>query len=83
MLSTMSSHRFYGRLLRWPLRALPPDWWLPILRGPARGFVWRVGSGNHGCWLGSYDAAIVRGLLPRLPTTGIAFDLGAHADITR
>jgi len=76
---TMPSHRSLERLLRWPLRALPSDWWLPILRGPARGFFWRVGSGNHSCWLGSYEADIVRGLLPRLPTAGIAFDLGAHA----
>lgn len=76
---TMSSPRFFSRLVRRSVRALPPDWWLPILRGPARGFVWRVGSGNHSCWLGTYETAIVKALVPRLPAGGIAFDLGAHA----
>lgn len=75
----MSSHRGFGGLLRWPFRALPPDLWVPILRGPASGFVWRVGSGNHSCWLGIYESDIVRRILPRLPPAGVAYDLGAHA----
>jgi FkbM family methyltransferase len=75
----MSIESGLGWLIRLPLRALPADWWLPILSGPARGMLWRVGSGSHSYWLGRYETRIVRRLLPRLPATGIAFDLGAHA----
>src|SRR5688500_8950112 len=75
----MSSHPRLSRLLRWPLQALPPGLWLPILRGPASGFRWRVGSATHSCWLGIYESDLVRIVVPRLPTDVIAYDLGAHA----
>ena len=49
------------------------------MSGPARGFFWRVGSANHSFWLGLHEADVVRKLWPRIPSSGVAYDLGGHA----
>lgn len=49
------------------------------MSGPARGFWWRVGSATHGFWLGRHEAHLIRTIWPRIPSSGIAWDLGGHA----
>jgi FkbM family methyltransferase len=67
-----------GRVLRWPLRLLPPTQVVPILQGPLRGRRWIVGSATHGCWLGSYELAKQR-VFTRLVVPGdVVYDVGAH-----
>jgi FkbM family methyltransferase len=78
-LGSISSHTVVGRTLRWLLNHLPPNAYVPILQGPARGYRWRIGSSVHSCWLGCYEADIVRQALLHLPPAGVAYDLGANA----
>jgi len=67
-----------GRLLRSALRLLPPDTRVPILQGPLRGKRWIVGSGTHGCWLGSYEESKQRSFAREVRTGSVVFDVGAH-----
>jgi FkbM family methyltransferase len=53
--SEISYRSKVGRMLRLPLGLIPSSAWLPVLQGPLRGKRWIVGSGTHGCWLGSYE----------------------------
>jgi FkbM family methyltransferase len=68
-----------GQLLRLPLRFLPARLVVPILAGPNRGFRWRIGAFDHGCWLGSYELEKQQALRDRLREGMTAFDIGAHA----
>ncbi|MGH7934660.1 MAG: FkbM family methyltransferase [Candidatus Binataceae bacterium] len=77
--SKIDSGSMRGRLLRIPLRLLPPASIMKIRRGPARGLRWIAGSANHGCWLGTYEldkqAAIARFIRPGMTV----YDVGAQA----
>jgi len=76
--SGISGNTPLGRLLRYPLKFIPPRTKAPILQGKLRGKRWIVGSGDHGCWLGSYEYD-QRLLFERLVTEGsVVFDVGAH-----
>lgn len=76
--SALSSDTLGGKLLRLPLRLIPPSARLPIVQGPSKGNRWIVGSGNHGCWLGSYELE-QRVAFERYVATGdVVFDVGAH-----
>jgi FkbM family methyltransferase len=67
-----------GKLLRLPLRLIPPQTVLPILQGKLRGKKWIVGSGNHGYWLGSYEIDKRRLFEKTVPRGGVVFDLGGN-----
>jgi FkbM family methyltransferase len=74
-----STETFTHRAFRWTLRLIPADAWLPILSGPARGLRWRVGSAPHAFWLGRHEAHLIQQVWPRIPSGGVAWDLGGHA----
>jgi FkbM family methyltransferase len=78
-LGDISSRTAVGRSLRWFLNRLPANTYVPIVQGPARGSRWRIGSSVHSCWLGCYEADVVRQALRHLPPAGVAYDLGANA----
>lgn len=64
--------------MRLPLQLLPPTAVFPILQGAFRGMRWVVGSSDHGCWLGTYEA-FKRKRYEELVKPGmVAFDIGAH-----
>ena len=48
-----------GRILRFPLKAVPRRMVIPILSGPNRGLRWIAGSSIHGCWIGWYGKTCV------------------------
>jgi len=74
-----SNKSFIGKLLRFPLRFIPPATTMPILQGKLKGMKWIVGSGTHGCWLGSYEYK-ERVLFERIVTkASVFFDIGAHS----
>lgn len=77
--SGIDSRSLVGRLLRFPLRFLPPSLVVPILSGPNRGFRWRVGALTHGAWLGSFEIEKQRRLSGHLREGMTVFDLGAHS----
>ena len=76
---TAVARRGWGRAARIPLRAIPPRLRVPILQGPARGLWWRVGAGDHGCWLGSYELDAQLACCRILTTGDAACDVGANA----
>jgi FkbM family methyltransferase len=67
-----------GKLIRLPLRAIPPDTVVPVLSGINRGMRWRVGSSVHGCWLGTYEAAKQRAMREIVRPGMSAWDIGAN-----
>lgn len=67
-----------GRLIRQPLRAIPPDATVRVLWGPLRGARWIVGSSTHGCWLGTYERAFQALFFSLVPEGGVVWDVGAN-----
>lgn len=76
--SALSDRTIVGKILRLPLGLIPPNTSLPILRGRLRGKKWIAGSGNHGCWLGTYECKVQRVFEQNLKRGGVVFDVGAH-----
>ena len=68
----------WGRLLRLPIRFIPNNLWLSVLQGPMKGMKWISGSGNAGCWLGSYELSNQRALQRVIKPGNTVFDIGAH-----
>ena len=67
-----------GKLLRFPLKAIPTQMTIPILRGKLRGKKWIVGSGRHGCWLGTYEYNNQLIFEEWIKPGNVVFDIGAH-----
>jgi FkbM family methyltransferase len=76
--TSISDTSLLGKLLRFPLRLIPPQAVVPILQGPLRGKRWIVGSGNHGYWLGSYEMERAARFAKAVPPGGVVFDLGGN-----
>jgi FkbM family methyltransferase len=76
--SAIPRDRLTGKLLRLPLSLLPGELVVPVMQGPLRGKKWIVGSGNHGCWLGSYEAQKVKAFADALMGKRVVYDLGAN-----
>jgi FkbM family methyltransferase len=67
-----------GKLIRLPLRAIPQDATVRILRGPLRGARWTAGASTHGCWLGTYEPAFQSFFFSVVPKGGVVWDVGAN-----
>lgn len=79
--SKVSSTGAIGKLLRLPLRLIPPEMSVPILQGPMRGKKWIVGSADHGCWLGSYEWEKQQEVQRFLKLGSVFYDIGANVGI--
>ncbi len=78
-LTRLSPDSFVGAALRAPLRLIPRDHVTSVRAGINRGARWIVGSGTHGCWLGTYEAE-KQGLVARRVRPGsVVWDVGANA----
>jgi FkbM family methyltransferase len=77
-LSGISNETLIGKLLRAPLRLIPPGTVVPILQGALRGKKWIVGSATNGCWLGSYEYAKQKALQRELKAGQVVYDVGAN-----
>jgi FkbM family methyltransferase len=77
-ISAISDHSYFGKALRLPLRLIPEAAVVPVLQGPLRGKRWRVGSSNHGCWLGSYEYEKQRVLQRSIKPGDVVYDIGAN-----
>jgi FkbM family methyltransferase len=67
-----------GRLLRLPLRWVPPLQPRRILVGPLAGLSWLPGSAPHGCWLGLYERDLQRTMAAIVRPGDVVFDVGAN-----
>ncbi len=76
--SGISKDTFFGKLLRSPLKLIPPSAVVPILQGPLRGKKWIAGSSTHGCWVGSFEYEKQRAFRRTLATGDVVYDLGAN-----
>jgi len=77
-LSDISDRTLIGQALRLPLRLIPKEAQVRIVRGPLRGKRWIAGSSNHGCWLGSYEHAKQRAFATAIRRGDTVYDLGAN-----
>ncbi len=77
--SKISNRTLVGRLLRLPLRLIPPQSQFRIRSGPAKGLKWIVGTSDHGTWLGTYEFEKQQRFAELLSPGDVVFDLGAHA----
>lgn len=68
-----------GWLLRLPLRLLPKTGVVRVRAGLNKGMRWIVGSGTHGCWLGTYESDKQHALKQFVKTGMTVFDIGANA----
>ena len=76
--SSISSSSALGRLIRAPLAAVPQKAVVRVLAGPNRGFRWCVGTGNHGCWLGSYELDKQQAIWRMREAGATVLDVGAN-----
>jgi FkbM family methyltransferase len=76
-----SSDTAAGRLLRFPLRFIPPNAVLPILSGPAKGMKWIAGSFVDGCWVGSYERELLKLFSSHIQRGMTVYDIGANVGI--
>ena len=77
-LSLTTNKTLAGKILRLPLKLIPQTMNMPILTGPLRGKKWTVGSGNHSCWLGTYEYDKQKKFCKYINKKNIVFDLGAN-----
>ena len=69
---------FAGKLLRLPLKCLPPRWKIPILSGPNRDLRWTIGAGYDAHWLGIYEQNKARRLAAAIHPGNTVWDVGAN-----
>jgi FkbM family methyltransferase len=79
--SALRSGSALGRVARLPLRLIPPEAELRILRGPLRGRRWIAGSASHGCWLGTYEPAVLKAFAACLRPGMTVYDVGANVGL--
>jgi FkbM family methyltransferase len=77
--SGITNQNILGKILRSPLRLIPPKTILPILQGKLRGKKWIVGSGQHGAWLGSYEYEKQLLFQQIVQEGSVVYDLGANS----
>ena len=67
-----------GRILRLPLRLIPPGTTVPILATAARGKQWIAGSGPHSCWLGINEIVKRKYFSTHVLPGHVVYDIGAN-----
>ncbi|HEX8154594.1 MAG TPA: FkbM family methyltransferase [Thermoanaerobaculia bacterium] len=66
------------RLIRLPLRLVPPNREVRIRSGALRGWRWITGSATHGCWLGNYEPEAQRVFTTLVRDGHAVYDVGAN-----
>jgi FkbM family methyltransferase len=76
MLATTSNAM--ARLVRLPLRLIPPETIVTLRQGRLRGQRWIVGSYNHNCWIGTYERRKRAAFEQIVKPGSVVYDIGAH-----
>jgi FkbM family methyltransferase len=71
-------HGVIGKLVRLPLRLLPPNLKLRVFSGLNRGALWVVGSGINECWMGTYERQVQKVVSQIVRPGAAVWDLGAN-----
>ena len=77
--SGIANKTIFGKMLRLPLKLIPPETVMPILQGKLRGKKWIIGSGQHGAWLGSYEYEKQLLFQKMIQAGNVVYDLGSHS----
>lgn len=77
-ISVIPETTVWGKISRYPLRLLPKNLVVPVLRGPARGKKWVIGSQRHAFWLGSYEPHMQNCIAAEVKPGGVFYDIGAN-----
>jgi len=70
-----------GRVLRWPLKIIPAEAEVSILRGPLRGMKWIKGAGPNAYWVGTYEVTLLKALGDAIFPGAVVYDIGANVGI--
>ena len=76
--SQISNQKLLGQILRAPLNLLPKGLIVPIMQGRLKGKRWTVGSGTHGCWLGTYEYEKQHLFTDTIQSGAVVYDIGAN-----
>lgn len=68
----------FARAIRAPLGLIPPTSIVRVLSGGLRGAKWIVGSGTHGCWIGTYERHLQGRFVNVVKPGNVVYDLGAN-----
>lgn len=79
--SALPRESVIGRLVRLPLSLIPARARVRVLQGPAVGMRWIAGASLHGCWLGSYEAAVQRLFAQWSAGAMVVYDIGANVGL--
>lgn len=74
----ISNKTFLGKLLRLPLRLIPSNAIIPIVRGALRGYKWQIQSGSNGYWLGTYEYDKQELFAQYVKPSNVILDVGAN-----
>lgn len=79
MLPTYKSE--IGKLIRLPLRLIPPGGEVRLVRGPGRGKRWISNAAANGYWLGFWELENQRRFAACLRPGDIVYEIGAHVGL--
>jgi FkbM family methyltransferase len=74
----LSSESALGKLVRFPLKLVPPAMVVPVLTGRLRGRRWIAGSAIHRCWLGLYEREKQKVISQEVRRNTVFYDVGAN-----
>lgn len=77
-ISKVSNKSIIGKILRLPLRLIPPNTVLYIMQGKLKGKKWIIASSMYGCWLGNYEYKQQTLFSKIIKEGSIVYDIGAH-----
>jgi len=73
-----SVNSLIGKVIRLPLRLIPPNAQLPILLGRMKGKKWIVGSGLYSFWIGNFESKKQKLFADYISAGSVVFDIGAN-----
>jgi FkbM family methyltransferase len=68
-------------VFRWPLKLIPSNAQMRVLRGPLRGMKWIKGAGPNAYWVGTYEVQRVQAFAAALFPGATVYDIGANVGI--
>ncbi len=75
------NHTLLQKLVRLPLKLIPPTATMPVLAGPLKGAKWVAGTAPHGAWLGRLEREGLAWALGSAPAGSVFWDIGANVGL--